>query len=228
MGNQRKLKKVVAYILMPLLFAVVGYFLLYVVCLPILRPVISILDMVTTKDSPDFEQQPTYSQLFVPTESDPGGTTDLKEIAASQLTFPQYNTCYGEIEIAGTAVKAPLYYGDTPAILKRGAGQYIGSHFPGCGSTVLVGGHNNTYFHGLKDVEVGDRITLRTHYATYIYEVTDTSVKKNDDTSAYDLNSPEELLVLYTCYPFNMLGLTPHRYFVTAKLVSGPPVNLYQ
>ncbi len=213
---------------MPLLFAMIGYFLIYVVCLPVIRPMLSVFDMMTLEESPDFERQPDFEQLFFPEGIPDDDSPETDSIPAGDITFPQYNTCYGEIEIVDAGIKAPLYYGDTAAVLKRGAGQYIGSSFPGCGSTVLVGGHNNTYFHGLKDVEIGDQITLRTHYATYVYEVTDMSIKKHNDRSAYDLGASRETLVLYTCYPFNMLGLTPDRYFVTARLVSGPSVEIYQ
>ena len=31
-------------------------------------------------------------------------------------------------------------------------------------------------------------------------------------------------LILYTCYPFDMLGLTPKRFFVYAEQISGPTV----
>lgn len=30
---------------------------------------------------------------------------------------------------------------------------------------------------------------------------------------------------MYTCYPFDELGLTTQRYFVYAKLVSGTPID---
>lgn len=30
---------------------------------------------------------------------------------------------------------------------------------------------------------------------------------------------------MYTCYPFDALGLTTQRYFVYAKLVSGTPID---
>ena len=93
---------------------------------------------------------------------------------------------------------------------------------------MLVGGHNNSYFNGLKSVKVGNTITLKTNYGVYTYKVTKTAVLPATDKSAYDLKATQENLVLYTCYPFDMLGLTPNRYFVYADYVSGPRVLLDQ
>lgn len=49
--------------------------------------------------------------------------------------------------------------------------------------------------------------------------------KKATDRTAYDLSADYENLIMYTCYPFDALGLTPQRYFVYAKLVSGTPID---
>ncbi|MDF2568387.1 MAG: hypothetical protein K0R90_1843, partial [Oscillospiraceae bacterium] len=41
---------------------------------------------------------------------------------------------------------------------------------------------------------------------------------------AYDLSQKKEQLILYTCYPFNTLGLTSKRFFVYADKISGPQI----
>lgn len=84
---------------------------------------------------------------------------------------------------------------------------------------------NNTYFNGLKNAAVGQKVEIKTSYGNYIYEITDTAVKKATDRTAYDLSADYENLIMYTCYPFDALGLTPQRYFVYAKLVSGTPID---
>ena len=73
---------------------------------------------------------------------------------------------------------------------------------------------------------MGKIVVLETNYGTYTYEVTETAVKKATDKTAYDLKATQENLVLYTCYPFDTLGLTPDRYYVYAKYVSGPKILL--
>lgn len=68
-------------------------------------------------------------------------------------------------------------------------------------------------------------VEIKTSYGNYIYEITDTAVKKATDRTAYDLSADYENLIMYTCYPFDALGLTTQRYFVYAKLVSGTPID---
>ena len=102
---------------------------------------------------------------------------------------------------------------------------YNGSTIPGYGSTTLIGGHNNTFFNDLKSAQVGGTITITTSYGEYQYEIVDTKVLNYNDPKAYDLTSEEDNVVLYTCYPFDMLGLTPQRFFVYGKYSSGPLIN---
>lgn len=156
--------------------------------------------------------QPTLSAL----------QADNPEIPCSKIELPSNGTLYGNIRVSGTTVNAPLYFGDSPAILNKGAGQYMGSSYPGCGSTVLIGGHSHSFFAGLQQVETGAYITLSTTYGTYVYQVTHTAIKQQTDSTAYDLSSTKENLVLYTCYPFDSMGQTSRRKFVYSKYISGP------
>ncbi len=150
-------------------------------------------------------------------------------VPASLITYPMVGTKYAEITITtdNSVNVIPLYFGDTKTILRRGAGQYMGSHFPGESSTILASAHNNTFFNCLQYVKLGDIIKLETNYGTYLYEVQKTEIHKNSYLP-YDLDADYENLILYTCYPFDELGITPQRYFVVAKLVSGPRVLIYE
>ena len=135
---------------------------------------------------------------------------------------------YGRITIAGTTVDAPVYYGDTNSILNRGVGTYVdssGAGIPGESKTILMAGHNNTFFNDLQSVEVGDVVTIETHYGTYTYTVERCEVRDYQDTTTYDFTRTDENLILYTCYPFDALGFTPNRFFVYAKYVSGPVLD---
>ena len=149
-------------------------------------------------------------------------------VPSSKIQYPLSSTKYAmiSIETNGSLFEIPLYFGDSSSILRRGAGHYMGSHFPGEGSTILVSAHNNTYFNCLQFLKFGDKITVKTNYGIYEYVVSNTQIKDKNDTSAYNLSATEETLVLYTCYPFNALGLTEKRYFVLAKLISGSKVLL--
>lgn len=149
-------------------------------------------------------------------------------IPLSSITYPAEGDKYAEISISGTTVSAPVYYGDSNSLLNQGVGTYKdanGVGIPGQGKTILLAGHNNTFFNDLQHVAVGAVVTIRTAYGTYTYEVTDTEVKDYQDASAYDFTRTDENLILYTCYPFDALGFTPNRFFVYAKYVSGPTLD---
>ena len=115
--------------------------------------------------------------------------------------------------------------GDDDVALSNGAGIYYGSFIPGYGGTILVAGHNNTFFNGLKNAKAGQEIILKTSYGNYRYKIRETAVKDSLDTTAYDLSADYENLVLYTCYPFDEVGLTGKRLFVYADLTDGIPIE---
>ena len=83
----------------------------------------------------------------------------------------------------------------------------------------------NTFFNDLQSVEVGDVVTIETHYGTYTYTVERCEVRDYQDTTTYDFTRTDENLILYTCYPFDALGFTPNRYFVYASYTSGPELD---
>ena len=222
MSKTRK-NRLMAYIYMPLVFTVIGYLTIYMVASPVVSPLVSAINMILRNQAPSFNQE-GFTSIFDTSSIGDGESTET--IKASSLTFPQYGNHFGNLEIEGTTINAPLFFGDSKNELNKGVGQYNASSYIGCGGTVLIGGHNHTYFKGLKQVEVGDKVIITTNYGTYTYEVTHTAIKGSTDTTAYDLKATEENLVLYTCYPFDTLGLTPQRYFVYGKYVSGPKVLL--
>lgn len=151
--------------------------------------------------------------------------TSPEVVRLSSIQFPSYGTRFGKLTISSASIEADLYFGDGSAQLKNGVGLYNGSFIPGYGKTILIAGHNHTFFHTLGNAKVGDQIRIETNYGTYLYRIDDTQVKKAADASAYDLAANKENLVLYTCYPFDELGLTPNRYYVYAEYVSGPKID---
>jgi sortase A len=52
-------------------------------------------------------------------------------------------------------------------------------------------------------------------------------VKATEASAVYDLRADYDNLVLYTCYPFHSVAFRSQRYFVCAKKISGPSVNVY-
>ena len=151
--------------------------------------------------------------------------TEKETVSISSFTCPSYDNQFGELIIEDCQIHAKLFFGDSDIALRYGVGIYNGSFIPGYGKTILVAGHNNTYFNGLKYAEKGQIVKIRTNYGNYKYEITDMQVRDHTDRTAYDLKANKENLIMYTCYPFDELGLTPNRYFVYAKFVSGPVID---
>ena len=216
-GFLLKLKKSsgIKFFIYPIAFFILSCLLFAVALGPFLSPLGDVLNMVTLTEPPSFDEPAAKPVTSTPptAPSDEGGI---------KIVVPSYGDKYGRLIISSAGIDAPVYYGDEPKELRNGVGTYAGTYIPGQRRTILMAGHNNTYFHTLGQAKVGDTVEITTTYGAYVYEITETKVALATDTSAYDLGKQEENLILYTCYPFDTLGLTKERYFVFARYVSGP------
>lgn len=218
MSKSSSMKRRFGYFLLPFFLSLIGYIVVIVTVFPLVSPLISSMGLViTTAESTDGSE---VSSIFEP-------KPDLAEkdtVNEKDIVMPVYGTHYAKLEIPEVSVSVDLYFGDSDKVLKKGVGQYIGSSLPGYGRPVLIGGHNNGAFNALQRVKVGDIVAITTSYGVYQYRVTGTSVADQSDKSAYDLSQDKEQLILYTCYPFNTLGLTNKRFFVYGDKISGPEI----
>ena len=213
-------KRAMAYFLMPLLFSVIGYAVLYFAFAPVLKPVISSLNLIISDNKPDYSSR--IATIFKENDS---GNPNATTVDEKLVEMPTYGTHYARLEIESAEMVTDLYFGDSSAVLKKGVGQYIGSTIPGYGRPLLIGGHNNGQFNKLQYVKPGNIITITTNYGIYKYEVTESKIADSSDKSAYNLSQQKEQLILYTCYPFNTLGLTSKRFFVYGDKISGPVIT---
>lgn len=221
MSNNKKRFGIKKFIFVPIVFCVIMYLSVLGVFLQSVTDIVSIGSMFLSDKQVDYST--AYENIFVPTNNNSG------TVNAEDVEYPSINKQFGELKIDNRDVSAKLFFGDGSIPLNNGVGVYAGSFIPGYGKTVLVAGHNNTYFNGLKNVKKGDIVNINTSYGNYQYKVTETKVVGKYDKSAYDLSADEENLIMYTCYPFDELGLTELRYFVYAEKVSGPEiVGLYE
>lgn len=218
---KHKLKKLMAYIYMPLIFTVIGYGLLLLAISPYISMVKNISSLIMVQQTPTFHTQleSIYQKPPIDLEEQPD------TLKVDSITWPKYGEQYAEITCDKLQLKAPVYFGDNNDILREGVGQYIGSFMPGYNRLILLAGHNTTYFKPLQKVEVGDIFTITTSYGIYQYEITETRIADHNDSTAYDLLMEEEQLIMYTCYPFETLaGTKTDRLFVYGKKIAGPTV----
>lgn len=216
----RKLNRVMAYIYVPLLFSFLAYGVAYLMASDLIRMAVNTVSLIMSDEAPEFETE--YNSVFVKNAVEVQEDDGVEKVKRSDVGIADYGEMYAYVRCTRIALDAPVYKGDDDAILKKGIGQNFASSQPGFGRLVLLCGHNNTYFNALKNIEIEDIVEIETSYGTYKYKVTETKVVNANDSSAYDFSIEHEQLVMYTCYPFDMLSSTQYRYFVYAELISGP------
>lgn len=139
--------------------------------------------------------------------------------------IPAYGESFGTITIPDIDITINFYNGDSLAILKKGAGRYIGSYFPGEGKPIIVAAHSNlTRFGYLYKLNTGAKINVDTYYGKYVYEVVEGKIiNANVLNQSFNefLEQDEEIIMLYTCYPSVGIQFKTDRYVVYAKKVSG-------
>lgn len=132
--------------------------------------------------------------------------------------YPEYGTSYATINIPKININLPVYYGDTMEILKKGVGHSSGSYFPGEGGSIVYMGHNSKkVFRNFSKIEKGDLINIKTDYGDFSYKVYDTKIVEETDINALPIQDNKEMLMIYTCYPFNNIGYATQRYVVYAE-----------
>lgn len=145
--------------------------------------------------------------------------TIINEEKKSLENYPEYGTQYATIEIPRIDVNLPVYFGDTLEILKKGVGHSSGSYFPGEGGSILYMGHNSKkVFRRFSELQIGDPIKVTTTYGEYNYKIYDMQLIEEKELDKVPIQRNEEILMVYTCYPFNNIGYADHRYVVYAKL----------
>lgn len=127
------------------------------------------------------------------------------------------------IEVPRLNKAAVVLAGATGEAMAFGPGHQHGTPSPGERGTAILGGHRDTHFRFLKDVQPGDdvRVTDATG-AVHRYRVTHMSIR-HWQNSGIDPYRRGRHLALVTCYPFDSLGRGPLRYVVHAEHVEDRP-----
>lgn len=146
-------------------------------------------------------------------------STDNENEKTTIKNYPEYGTQYATIEIDKIGVNLPVYYGDTLDILKKGVGHSSGSYFPGEGGSIIYMGHNSKkMFRRFSELQKGNEIKVTTSYGEYVYKIYDMQLIKETEVDKLPIQRDKEILMVYTCYPFNNVGYATQRYVVYAEL----------
>lgn len=145
--------------------------------------------------------------------------TIINEEKNTLENYPEYGTKYGTLEIDKINVSLPIYFGDTLEILKKGVGHSSGSYFPGEGGSIIYMGHNSkNMFRRFSELQIGNKIKVTTTYGEYTYKIYDMQLIKETELDKLPVQRDKEILMVYTCYPFNNIGYATQRYVVYAEL----------
>lgn len=220
------LKKLPAYFIVPVIFALLGYAVLRVALTPVWNLALASASLVIADDAPNFDSE---LNTIYDSQADKLQTEEDNVIAVEDIDFPDTGDHYGNLTCERISLEAPVYWGDTNKILRSGAGQSEASLLPGFGRAIIICAHNTTHFKPLKNIEEGDVITFDTNYDTYKYNVTSVEVlnenvlsKKLDDMYLEE----KETLLLYTCYPFHAIsGRKTDRLVVLGERIEGKDVK---
>lgn len=164
---------------------------------------LSVLNMITISEKQIEQQEVSFDSV-------------KKRLAV----YPLWGTVWATLEIPDIRINIPVYQGDTLDIIQYGAGHFSGSYFPGEGGSVVLAAHNSRqHFMYLPHLDLGAKIILHTNYGTFTYELTDTKVIRDNDMASIPIQTDEEILMLYTCWPTTTVGFKSKRYVVYSKLV---------
>lgn len=158
------------------------------------------------------------AQRWVTTEPDMSLWSPERIAAYEEAIGMHNNPALGVIQIDSVDIEAPIFSGDSDAVLDRGVGWIEGTTRPGRAGNVGLAAHRDGFFRGLKDIAIGDEIRTSTPQSSRTYKVTGMEIIAPDDNFVLQPTA-SATLTLVTCYPFYFVGSAPNRFVVYATEV---------
>ncbi|WP_131743262.1 class E sortase [Actinomadura roseirufa] len=132
-------------------------------------------------------------------------------VAPAAVAGPGQGTVLGRIRIPRIGLKARVLQGVSERVLRRGAGHYPGTDYPGReGNTVLLG-HRTTWLHPfnrINELRRGDPIVLTIGGTSYTYRMRERRIIMPSDRRALEAvpfkreSVPDgEYVTLISCHP---------------------------
>jgi len=178
----------------------------------------------------------TYNQTHLPFTEIPQDTPEVvsnldefndlgnmpDNLSADTLLYysdrPGIGDSFGTMEIPALDRTLPLIEGTEEKQLSIGVGHVITSVLPGEPDNSVLAGHRSTTFRDIGTLVIGDLIIIHTNFGLFTYQVSGTRIVEDDDETVI-VSTPQALLTLITCYPFDAIGSAPQRYIITAELI---------
>ncbi|MCT1904816.1 class D sortase [Oceanobacillus sojae] len=169
------------------------------------------------------EQSQKQSLIQAEERIEQGANTQGEADQDIEETIEQFEAetdeAFATLEIPKLGKILPIVEGTDPDSLDKGVGHLSNSVLPGQGEQILLSGHRDTVFRDFGDLEIGDTFVVQMPYGEYTYEIRETEIVPEDDTSVIR-EMGEEVLVVTTCYPFHFVGSAPERFVAYSYPVS--------
>ncbi len=185
-----------------------GFFLLlpYVLCVAIVFSGVILLYREVIAPSPYFRTLFTGNMSSTSTDNsgDTEPVTRPEDVEPDPGHIPviPFESQWATLTVDGwEETEIPVFFGDSTAILKQGAGMWFNSRFCGQGGKTVLSAHVTRHFYEIEDTEVGTLITMDTVYGKYVYQVSEIKVFNYRDNSLIKQDDSKNTLVMYTCYP---------------------------
>jgi sortase A len=119
------------------------------------------------------------------------------------------------LTMPSVGIRVAVFDGTSDRVLNLGVGRVPGTGQVGAQGNLALAGHRDGFFRGLKDIDVGDDISIQHGGGIDHYRVTELLVVEPD--AIHVLEPTDEMtLTLVTCYPFYFIGAAPRRFIVRA------------
>lgn len=120
-----------------------------------------------------------------------------------------YNGIYGYVSAPTINMNLPIYLGASNSNMNYGAAHLTYTSLPIGGNrtnTVLAahtGYIGRIFFDNLKNLNIGDEVTLKNYWTTLSYKVVDKEIHKPNDSQSIFINDDRDLLTMLTCISDN-------------------------
>lgn len=167
--------------------------------------------------------------IIAPSPNQPATAGGASQLAEGDLV--------GRVSIQKLGLSAIVRQGVSAKTLSTSVGHIPSTALPGANGNFAIAAHRDTLFRALKDIRLGDQVTVESPSHRYVYEVVATKIVKPSDVTVLradggglyppdeSADKPEQLLTMITCYPFYYVGSAPKRFIVESKLVSSGPLS---
>jgi sortase A len=141
-----------------------------------------------------------------------------KRIAAYEESLArQFSPPIAVLRVPKVGIEVPVFDGTDEVILNRGVGRIAGTARPGETGNLGIAGHRDGFFRALKDIAVGDSVSLDSGANASDYVVESMTIVVPSDVTVL-ARTPRPCITLVTCYPFYHLGDAPRRFIVRCVL----------